>query len=387
MMKPLTNEQSHQINSTMSTAFAGGPDAPKCFFKTLLAKLKGEEELGNYAKTIFASSPVPIKFVRANTNGNILFSVQFEHGCVVDIFLDEKTKKIKASSMPSAQFARSVKGRAYSSYWSQNASVKRETTLSLNRKPSDILKAIFGSVYEWSKSQFDYEAKITNELNQHFNRVNYSISQINTLLECKEEGRVESAMVNVVSKLNLYSCVYRASKAQQSTNEFINEIKRVSFDTSNDRYIVKYEPKKMTAVALIGFEKALRYESKKHGQGHEITLTFESCYECIDFLTSGIESVNPKIISSYRDEFSELITLEDPEPASSGAVDAAKQRIHSLGLSSQFVVMPDCGAVYCGNGSGEWIPAMVYVTNADIESAISAPLRLEHKPEQPQLTH
>lgn len=386
-MNPLTKDQSQKLNATVSTAFAGGPDAPKCFFKTLLAKLNGEEELGNYAKSLFSTSPVPLSFVKTNSNGNILFSIQFEHGCVVDIFLDEKNKKITASSMPSANFQLLVRGSSYSPYWIHNTSVKRETTLSLNRKPSDILNAIFDSVYEWSKSQYDYEAKITNVLNQHFNRVNYSISKINTLLECKEEGRVESAMMNVVSKLNLYSCVYRASKAQQSTNEFINEIKRVSFDTSNDRYIVKYEPKKMTAVALIGFDKALRYESKKHNQGHEITLTFESCYECIDFLTSGIESVNPKIISSYRDEFSELITLEDPEPASAGAVDAAKQRIHSLGLSSQFVVMPDCGAVYCGNGSGEWIPAMVYVTNADIETAISAPLRLEHKPEQPQLTH
>jgi hypothetical protein len=249
----------------------------------------------------------------------------------------------------------------------------------LDREPAAILNTIVGQARDSALKHYAKEQKNIVGIQKSIEEATFEFHTLSALMNNASTEQFEQAINTLQRPMSSQIKVFsKTHKMKPTGNSFIDAISSIRYNAETFRYVVVYRPTEINAVAMEGLNLSERYSATKGNHGESvIELQFSEGGLCIDFVTFGVESSCDKIINSYRDEFSDILTLENPEPVSKGAVTAANQKMKQLGLGSRVSVLLDKGAVWDGNGAGEWLPAMVFITNSEIENAAPPPICLE----------
>jgi len=372
----LNSEQKNAINMLVGSALKIGASPLKEDFKRHVSGLRTFEKKVEYIKTVFSCFELTLCTESRALNGNILFTVVFKEGAKVDVMYCESAQsKITLSVSTSTEYYHLSRNRGLP----EIASFK--TSVSLNREPAAIFNTLVGQVREFALEHYAKEQEHIVGIQKSIEEATFEFHTISTLMNNANIEHFEKALHELQRPISHEIKVYsKTHKMKPTGNLFIDAISSIRYNPKTFQYVVVYRPTEINAVAMEGLNLSVRYSATKGNNGESvIELQFSEGGRCIDFITLGVESACDRIINAYRDEFSDILTLENPEPVSKGAVTAANQKMKQLGLGSQVSVLLDKGSVWDGNGAGEWLPAMVFITNSEIEKVAPTPLLLEHK--------
>lgn len=372
----LTTPQKLALNQSVSRTVNIGQFSDKADFKRHVAAMRTFEEKVEYVKSVFNCFELTLCTESRAHNGNTLFTVVFEEGAKVDVMYCESAQsKITLSVSTSKEYYHLSRHRGLPEMESF------KTSVSLNREPAAIFNTLVGQARDFALKHFAKEQEHIVGIQKSIEEATFEFHMLSALMNNKNIEQFEKALQDLQrprsEEIKVYS---RLHKAKPTGNSFVDAISSIRYQPETFRYVVVYRPLEVNAVAMEGLNLSERYSAVKGRNGESvIELQFSEGGHCIDFITLGVESASEKIINSYREEFGEIVSLENPEPVSNGAVIAAVQKMKQLGISSQVSVLLDKGSVWDGNGAGEWLPAMVFITNSEIENATPPPLLIEHK--------
>ena len=380
----LTTQQKIDLNQLVGRTLNIGQFSEKADFKRHVDAMRTFEEKVEYVKCVFNCFGLTLCTESRALNGNILFTVVFEEGAKVDVMYCESAQsKITFSVSTSKEYHHLSRYRGLPEIDSF------KTSVSINREPAAIFNTLVGQARDFAMKHYAKEQEHIVGIQKSIEEATFEFRTLSALMNNASTEQFEKALHTLQRPMSHEIKVYsKTHKAKPTGNSFVDTISSIRYKPETFRYVVVYRPTEVNAVGLEGLNLSERYSASKGGNGESvIELQFSAGGLCIDFITAGVESASDKIINAYREEFSDILTLEDPEPVSKGAITAAAKKMKQLGISSQVSVLLDKGSVWDGNGAGEWLPAMVFITNSEIENAASTPILLEHKESPNQSIH